>query len=280
MTKSNYHMHTIFSDGKDYPEEYVLSAIDKGMESIGFSDHVPVCIKLNDWNMIGEKVELYFEEIDRLKKKYAGKIEIYTGFEMDYMDREGSDLIRKYIDRADYTVGSVHYVYDEDTAKYYSIEGSRDDVKEAFEKIGKGSHQACVDAYYRELIRVVKEYQPDFIGHLDVIKKCNYGNLYFNENDSWYKELIDEVLTEVGLLGIAVEVSTGGISYNSLTETYPSRWIVEECYKKKIPMVINSDAHRASDIDAHFDKSITMLKDIGFSKHRVLNGGDWVDVAL
>jgi len=40
-------MHTTFCDGKSHPEDYVLVALNKGMESIGFSAHVPISI-VND----------------------------------------------------------------------------------------------------------------------------------------------------------------------------------------------------------------------------------------
>ncbi len=36
---SNFHTHTTFSDSENTPEEVVLTAIDNGFASIGFSDH-------------------------------------------------------------------------------------------------------------------------------------------------------------------------------------------------------------------------------------------------
>ena len=36
---ANYHTHTTFCDGQNTAEEVVLSAIDKGFSSIGFSGH-------------------------------------------------------------------------------------------------------------------------------------------------------------------------------------------------------------------------------------------------
>ena len=35
----NLHQHTVFCDGKDTPEEVVLTAIEKGFCGIGFSGH-------------------------------------------------------------------------------------------------------------------------------------------------------------------------------------------------------------------------------------------------
>ena len=39
MMLSDFHVHTTFSDGKHTPEEMILSAVEKGMTAIGFSDH-------------------------------------------------------------------------------------------------------------------------------------------------------------------------------------------------------------------------------------------------
>ena len=38
-SKINFHTHTTFSDGKNTPEEMILSAIQKGISILGFSDH-------------------------------------------------------------------------------------------------------------------------------------------------------------------------------------------------------------------------------------------------
>jgi predicted metal-dependent phosphoesterase TrpH len=39
MIFTDLHVHTTFSDGKNTPEEVVLSAIDMGFDAIGFSGH-------------------------------------------------------------------------------------------------------------------------------------------------------------------------------------------------------------------------------------------------
>ena len=36
---ANFHTHTTFSDGKNTPEEVVISALEQGLCTIGFSDH-------------------------------------------------------------------------------------------------------------------------------------------------------------------------------------------------------------------------------------------------
>jgi len=279
VAKSNFHMHTIFSDGKDNPEDCILVALDKGMESIGFSDHVPAPT-LNHWSMKAEQVTNYLKEITRLKKKYAKQIEVYTGFEMDYWVTENKNIILEYIANADYTIGSVHYIYDKESAKYYSVDGSAEDVKTTFAVLGRGDNRICVEAYYLELIRVIRQYKPDIVGHLDIIKKRNQGDIYFSENEKWYKKLIDMVLDEIALSQRIVEVNTGSLLCKVLKDTYPSNWILEKCCQRKIPIVLNSDAHQAQDIDGFFGEAITILRQIGFTQRRILRAGKWVDIEL
>jgi histidinol-phosphatase (PHP family) len=249
------------------------------MVAIGFSDHVPLPIA-NSWSMKPERVEDYFAEIRRLNQKYAKQIEIYLGFEMDYLVTENKNTILKYIAEADYIIGAVHFIYDERTAKYYLIEGVPEDVKIAFAVIGKGNNRTCVEAYYLELIRVIREYRPNIIGHLDIIKRHNQGDIYFSENQEWYKKLLQMVLDEIALSKLIVEVSTGSILYNLLSETYPSRWILQECYQRNIPIILNSDAHAAKDIDGFFVQAVRLLRELGFTCQKILQHGQWVDVEL
>ena len=85
--KHNYHTHTYrcdHADGTD--EEYVLAAIENGVEELGFSDH----IMLPDHSQIGirgeyEVLDNYIESINALKEKYKDKIKIHIGLEAEAM---------------------------------------------------------------------------------------------------------------------------------------------------------------------------------------------------
>ena len=39
IIKQNLHTHSTYCDGNDRPEEMILTAIDKGFDSVGFSGH-------------------------------------------------------------------------------------------------------------------------------------------------------------------------------------------------------------------------------------------------
>ena len=66
----NLHTHTTFSDGKHDPEANILSALDKNMCSLGFSDH-SFTAPDTSYCMPKEQYAAYWQEIDELKKKYA-----------------------------------------------------------------------------------------------------------------------------------------------------------------------------------------------------------------
>jgi histidinol-phosphatase (PHP family) len=281
--KANFHMHTIFCDGKDHPEAYVMAAIARGFEAIGFSAHSPISLRengrplFNNGNMRASILDLYFAEIARLKEKYADRIEIYAGLEIDYLATDNQQRIKEYVARADYTIGSVHFIYDEQSGKYYSIDGSAEHVAQTFAEVGRGDNRECARAYYNDLVKVIRECRPNIVGHLDVIKKQNKNNLYFDEREDWYRRLIDGVLFEVVQAGTIVEVNTGGMLRGYIKEVYPSPMILKECLRREIPIVLSSDAHQAQDINGYFAETVELLRDIGFTKQKTLRNGRWID---
>ena len=83
-----YHTHTKrcgHARGED--EEYVLAAIDAGVEILGFSDHAPMIYPegyVSGFKMRPEEIEEYFSSLLSLKEKYREKIDINIGFETEY----------------------------------------------------------------------------------------------------------------------------------------------------------------------------------------------------
>ena len=92
ITKVDYHNHTNFTDGKNTVEECVIKAIDKGLTTIGFSEHVS---KNEEW--MKEWFVRYLEDIEMCKKKYK-EIDILCGIEAKINDNNGNlNVDEKYI---------------------------------------------------------------------------------------------------------------------------------------------------------------------------------------
>ena len=103
LNKQNLHVHSNYADGKNSLEELVVDAIDKGFDSIGFSEHSYMPFSSYPYQMNEDGVKKYKREIAQLKSKYKGKIDIFCGMEFEfYSDDDTSEF--------DYLIGSVHYL--------------------------------------------------------------------------------------------------------------------------------------------------------------------------
>lgn len=277
MLLTNYHTHCHFCDGTQQPEDYVRAALDKGFSAVGFSSHAPLAFE-NQWTMKTEQTEAYINEIRCLQQKYQGDLEIYLGMELDYFSEAELRLFREF--KLDYTLGSVHCIADRSLEKCYSIDGTQVEFEETLKMAFAGNIRKFVERYY-ELIRLmVKEEKPDIIGHFDVIKKNNQGELYFSENETWYRDSVHETLTEIAKAGLILEVNTGGILRGYTTELYPGNWILQEALQMKIPIMLNSDAHSPENLDGYFIEAREILKEIGYQEQRVLINRKWQDTPL
>ena len=84
MKLFNLHTHTLYSDGKAKPEDFVKEAIRQNFDVLGFSEHAPVPME-NGFAIEEKQLGDYSREIAQLKEKYRESIEIYTSFEFDYI---------------------------------------------------------------------------------------------------------------------------------------------------------------------------------------------------
>lgn len=155
---ANFHTHTIFCDGKNSPEEIILSAIDKGFSAIGFSGHgytdfdLRYCIKDSGG---------YIAEINRLKDKYKKLIQVYLGIEEDSFSS---------IDRSkfDYIIGSSHYFHINN--QYYPIDSNYDYFIRCLAIFDYDTIRLS-ETYYRSFCNYINFRKPDIIGHFDLITK-------------------------------------------------------------------------------------------------------------
>ena len=123
----------------------VLAAIKLKMEKIGlvYHSYVPFdeesCIKK-------ENETAFCDEIDRLREKYRGKIELFKGVEKDYFS-DTSDS------GCDYVIGSVHYI--KIGGEYFSVDESAEKFKALAQNTFGGDYYALAEEYFRLVSDVV-----------------------------------------------------------------------------------------------------------------------------
>lgn len=278
MIFSNFHTHSYFCDGIGNPEEYVLKAIQCNFNSLGFSSHAPLPFS-NSWTMKEEDVNRYLNTIINLKKKYTDTIQIYLGMEVDYIQNLISPTDEKF-KKLDYTIGSVHMLKNEATGEYLAVDGDEDEYIELITSAFNNDVKAFVHKYYEQMQTMVLENTPSIVGHLDLIKKHNKNNKYFDENEDWYKLEIMKTLNVISKANTILEMNTGGKVRGYTNDFYPSNWIVNECRKLNIPLILSSDAHNPSYVNAYFEEASAILKGAGYTNQHVLLDNIWQTAPL
>ena len=250
MRFSNFHTHTTFSDGKNTAEEMLLSAIERGFTALGFSDHsetlcdMSYCMKLTDY-------PTYFKTVGALKEKYADKIDVLLGLELDYY----SEIIREGLD---YTIGSVHYICAK--GECHPIDHSREQQEHCIKVLCGGDPVEMAKRYYDILVEHIERCRPTFIGHFDVLTK--FG-IFDNASDRYY-DVATEALDAAMAICPVLEVNTGAISRKKRDLPYPADFLLRRICEKGGEVILSSDTHAADTIDCFFPQSVDILRGVGF----------------
>lgn len=246
----DYHVHSNFSGDCSVEAEIIVNdAIKSGLKEICFTDHIDYdCLDLP------EKFEFdvndYFSELNRIKEKYADKIDVKIGLEIGlqkHILNECSEIVKN--NKFDFVIGSFH------THKRHDIYFS--DIL-----FIKTPHEV-LNEYLDEIIYVLKNYK-DFsvIGHLDLLKRYNVGikNLDIDEYSDKYTEIFKILISN----NKGIEINTSGLRQDVGIQ-FPDLKLLQ-LYKKLGGEIITlgSDTHGTGTLMYKFDDMKSMLNKIGF----------------
>ncbi len=255
MKKINLHTHTTFCDGKNTPEEMVLGAIEKGFDVLGFSVHAPMQPK-NDWALPVENLPAYRAEIRRLQKKYAGRIEIRDGIELDrdYVDVDPRSF--------DYAIGAVHQL--NCGGRFYDVDYTPELLQSCCEKEFGGDFLKLAEQYYSTLSDFILAAPVQIVAHFDLIEKFNAQNDLFDSDDPAYQSLalrhMDRILDAKP--DITFEVNTGAMFRVGNPHPYPAPFLLRHLKARGANLIITSDAHCVEALDFAFDQVGKLLKEL------------------
>lgn len=256
MAYADFHTHSHYSDGWNSLAEMAKFAEEHGMYALGFSDHSPMDVEA-DWTMSADKYKNYISDISKLKSEYKGKLEIFTGLELDiYSDLDTSDL--------DYLIVSCHYVLTDDGV-YCPIDHAasimHNDVNEHF----SGDFIKYTKRYYEQLASV-SSLGPAVIGHYDLVTKFNEGGCLFDDSDPRYINAALETLEYLASLGAAFEINTGAMFRGYRTEPYPSLSLLRRMKELGCKIIINGDSHSTDALCHRFDDAVKYAAAAGYTE--------------
>lgn len=255
----NFHAHTQFCDGRDSMEDIAGASASAGLVVLGFTPHSPVPID-SPCNMDKGKAGKYYEESRRLRDLYAGRMDVLTSMEIDYLgDDWGPHVDWFQTQPLDYRLGSVHFVPNQD--------GILLDCDGRFERFARylkegygGDLRYVVEKYFEHVLKMLERGGFDLLGHFDKIAGNASQADPEIENQGWYEALIDDVVSHAQSSGVVVEINTK--AFENQGRFYPAERWWKKLLDARIPIAIDSDAHYASKVIQSRQEAIERLNSL------------------
>lgn len=277
MNLTNYHSHCLYCDGRADMEVFVRFALSEGFSSYGFSSHAPLPFPTS-WTMEWDRMDDYLSEFHRLKAKYAERIELYVGLEIDYLDETSHPGIARFCNLPlDYRIGSVHMLPTAD-GEVVDIDVPVDTFCRLVDVRFGGDLDRVVHLYYDRLLRMVELGGFDIVGHAD---KMHYNASCYRRgllDEEWYDDLVRSYFQEIARHGYQVEVNTK--SYLDKHVLFPNVRYFSYLNKLGIRVQVNSDAHYPERINDGRREALQALHRAGYRSVMELHDGTWQPVPL
>jgi histidinol-phosphatase (PHP family) len=249
--KTDYHLHTTFSDGRSAPEDYISRSVAAGISEIGFSDHLTLFKENQDWCMNPINVQEYIAYIRNLGRN-TNDIIIKTGLEIDFIPGKEKET-GQFLDNLDldYRIGSVHYLGEKTV-----------DLDPEF-YLGNNIDR-LYELYFENVIGAVSSGLYDIIGHCDLIRIYGYKPSF--DPEPLYRKLA-QVMKENE---VVFELNTNGRN-RPFGDFYPDRRFLHIFREENVPVCVNSDAHFPARVGQHFDEAYELLTSAGFTEMAVFS---------
>lgn len=251
MQDFNYHTHTYRCGHtqKDMSDEdFVKEFIKKGFKKIAFTDHCPekqIIDKRSNMRMEYSQIEEYLESIKSLKDKYKDKIEIETGFEVEYLPGQEENLLE--LKRmTDKLVLGQHFVYDDNNV----------DLK-IFRKDKFKDEELIKYANY--IKKAIELSIPDIIVHPDLYM---LNREKFGQTEKETAEIICKAAEKYDI-PLEINLTEAFMYLSNLKDkiSYPCKGFWEVATNYNIKVIYGIDAHYKEQIRLYED-SIEMVNKI------------------
>jgi histidinol-phosphatase (PHP family) len=276
MRHSCLHTHSVFCDGKDEIETLCAKAFEKGLVAIGFSSHAPVYRKAGlktGWHIREDRLHEYLDTVCAARRRWEGKLAVYLGLEVDYIEGRMGPADRDYRDMGlDYIIGSVHYVFPPKGGEPMAVDSSPEEFAGDIQRRFSGDGEALMEAYWNTVEGMIRAGGFDILGHLDLIKKNNPQGEWFSPDGEAYRCRIAGIVPPIAQSGVTVEVNTGGLNQGKTQDTYPSLPLLRLLRERDVPALVTADAHRAEHLDGHYDTARNTLLAAGYTQAMLFMG--------
>jgi histidinol-phosphatase (PHP family) len=245
----DYHMHLRDPDERvvhslEAVERFVAAAAERGVDEIGFSEHVYYFRQTRRVWALDYQTERCVYDLDAyvevvLEAKRQG-MPVKLALEVDYVGEQQDELAALLAPYPwDYLLGSVHW-----------IDGLAVDQQPGLWA------RASVDEVWRRYFAAVVELASS--GHVDVLAHPDLAKIFRMRPDHIEYPALD---------GVALEISTAGLR-KPVGELYPAAAMLEA----GPPITLASDAHVPADVGRDFDRAVVHARAAGYETVSVFEG--------
>ena len=264
----DYHMHLRgpSENGREGPiehtadaaEQFVETARSRGVDEIGFTEHVYYFRQTREiWELPYQTERCVYDldaYCDAVLEAKRGGLPVKLGLEVDYAGERQqrlAELLTGY--PWDFLLGSVHW-----------INGLAVDQEPGL--WGVHSVEEIWRRYFVWIRDLARSRLVDVLAHPDLVKI--YGRRPDAETVGVHYE---ETVDAIEAAGMAIEVSTAGLR-RPVGEIYPAPDFLGRCRDRGVPATIASDAHHPGDVGRDFDQALALLREAGYETITVFDG--------
>ncbi|OQX19731.1 MAG: hypothetical protein BWK76_03575 [Desulfobulbaceae bacterium A2] len=240
------HVHTrLCLHAQGEMEDYVLAAIERGLRSLCFLEHLEVGIHYPHRTWLTEEDFLYyFEEGARLRAHYGHRIEILLGVEAGWNPEARGELRRILLHHPWDRIG-ISYHYLPEGARHLNMLSHRPHNIAALAALGT---EAVGRRYLEGLLEAVTELPGQVLCHLDATLRHLGGPCPLTSHTALVGQLFDLMATR----DMALEVNSSGVDRRG--SAYPARPWLLMARRRGLRLEAGSDAHLPEQVGRHFQQ--------------------------
>ncbi|KAK5681453.1 hypothetical protein LTS10_005983 [Elasticomyces elasticus] len=249
-------------------EQVVQDAIAKGMTTFCMTEHIarsdldlyPEEAEKHNQASLAQLYDDFYHEARRLQKAYADQIQVFVGFEGEWIRDSSLEIIQGLLEKyeVDLFIGSVHHVHtipiDFDTAMYHK---ARD--------VAGGSDEQIFEDYFDAQHAMLQALQPPVVGHFDLIRlKSDEPDRSFK---AWPKvwEKITRNLEFVASYGGVLELNSSSLR-KGMKECYPQVEICETFLAMGGRSTLSDDSHGVAQVGLNYGKVVQCVERAGITE--------------
>ena len=225
-------------------DDYIRRAIALGIDIYGFSEHAPMDFDAHYRPGFGD-MEAYESEILDAGARYADRIDIRLGYEVDWLPGHMDDRVLHA--HVDFLIGSVHFLdrWGFDNPEFIG-EWTKRDVDTVWRD------------YFAAITAMAESGYFDVVGHLDLIK------LFGDRPRTDLHTIVRPALEAIARNDMVLEINTAGLR-KPVHELYPAHNLLSEAFRLGIPVTFGSDAHAVDQVGAGLDAAYALARSVGYT---------------